>query len=149
MNTNSAFPIVAPICPEGFTLASKKIRFGTFVLDILGYMLLSAIVGFWTGLIFRRAGAAFFNEYPQVIGFVLYFGYYVLLESTMQQTLGKIAFKTMVVNDAGSKPTFRQVLIRSASRFIPFEGISCLSERGWHDSLSKTHVVLKASKPIV
>jgi uncharacterized RDD family membrane protein YckC len=148
MNTNSTFPTVSPKCPGGFTLASKRRRLGTFIVDVFGYLFMCLIVGFLAGFIFGRAAAEFLNAAPQLFGILMFISYYILLESLSQRTLGKIAFGTIVVNEVGEKPTFRQVVIRSVSRFIPFEAISCFGERGWHDSLSKTHVVLKSSKPI-
>jgi uncharacterized RDD family membrane protein YckC len=55
---------------------------------------------------------------------------------------GKLLSGTVVVNEAGGKPTIGQVFARTLCRFIPFEAFSFLGKRGWHDSIPKTHVVL-------
>jgi uncharacterized RDD family membrane protein YckC len=75
------------------------------------------------------------------IGFL----YYVVLESLYGQTLGKVATGTIVVTKDGKKPEFATILLRTICRFIPLEIFSFLgpSAIGWHDSLSKTRVIVK------
>ena len=71
------------------------------------------------------------------------FGYYVLFEALTGRTPAKYITGTRVVNMMGGKPSFGQILGRSAARFIPLEPFSFFgsSRRGWHDSLSHTRVV--------
>ena len=72
---------------------------------------------------------------------VLLFFYYLLMESTLRISFGKIVTNTVIVNETGQKPAFTQMLGRAFSRIIPFDGLSYLvSSRGWHDSLSGTYV---------
>lgn len=76
--------------------------------------------------------------------YLLQFLYYFLFELFFQQTPGKMIMKTYVVDEIGNPPSTKQILIRNASRFIPFEAFSCLAKRGWHDILSETFVVHKS-----
>jgi hypothetical protein len=45
-----------------------------------------------------------------------------------------------VRDDKGIKPTVISILKRTLYRFIPFDVISFLGDRGWHDGLSDTWV---------
>jgi uncharacterized RDD family membrane protein YckC len=74
------------------------------------------------------------------------FLYYTIFEATAGITLGKRITGTKVVDEYGEKPSLLTILLRSLFRFIPLYFISFLfSEVGWHDSLSKTRVVMKSS----
>ena len=55
--------------------------------------------------------------------------------------------KTRVVTEDGQKPTAMNILGRTACRFIPFDAFSFLGSKavGWHDSISKTHVINEGS----
>ena len=67
--------------------------------------------------------------------------YYFLFEFTLQKTPGKFITGTRVIDEYANKPNFGTMLTRSVVRMVPFEGFSCLSERGWHDKWSNTYVV--------
>jgi uncharacterized RDD family membrane protein YckC len=122
--------------------ASKPRRFGTFMVDYLCFMALSLVVGASIGLIFGMRGVEAIRHVPDIVfGSLLFLSYYVLFEGIWSRTPGKWVFGTVVTNEAGGKPSFKQVLGRSACRFIPFEAFSFFGERGWHDSMSKTHVM--------
>ena len=82
--------------------------------------------------------------------FILFFNlalmvvYYVVLETFFQRTLAKLITGTLVVNEAGLRPSLMQVVGRSLARFIPFEAFTFLgSERpvGVHDKWSGTRVI--------
>lgn len=68
--------------------------------------------------------------------------YYIFFEGLWTRTPGKFVFGTIVVNEQGGRPSIGQIVGRTFSRFIPFEAFSCLGERGWHDSIPKTLVVM-------
>lgn len=74
---------------------------------------------------------------------VIYPGYFLLFESTLGSTPGKLILGRVVVNEYGKKPDFITILKRSYIRVIPFEAFSCLSERGWHDVWTDTYVMSK------
>ena len=84
------------------------------------------------------------QKYFEYILFVIsMFCYYYLFESINGKTIGKYLTKTKVVRLDGEKPKSKDILIRTLSRFIPFEPLSFLGENkmGWHDTISKTSVV--------
>jgi hypothetical protein len=76
--------------------------------------------------------------------FAAYAIVYVLPEAACGRTLGKLCTGTKVVDLRGGKPSFGQVLARTAIRLVPFDAFSFLwgEPVGWHDSWSKTRVVL-------
>ena len=69
------------------------------------------------------------------------FIYYVGLEASFGWTIGKLATGTRVINKKGRKPTVGDVIGRTLMRFVPFEPLTVLFGRGWHDSASDTRVV--------
>jgi uncharacterized RDD family membrane protein YckC len=124
-------------------LAGKGRRFGTLIVDYNGFFIFSIVLGAIIGFVFRGTGASFMKQNSLLSGCLIIIAYYVIFEGLWSRTPGKLVFGTMVINEAGGKPSLGQVAIRSLCRFIPFEGFSFLGTRGWHDSLSKTYVVLK------
>jgi uncharacterized RDD family membrane protein YckC len=69
--------------------------------------------------------------------------YYVVFEALLGRTPGKLITGTRVVNLAGGRPRFTQILGRSFARAVPFEAFSFFGSRaGWHDRWSRTRVVL-------
>jgi uncharacterized RDD family membrane protein YckC len=110
------------------------------------------VVNFILDSIFRQVAAvvAMLISAPlhePAVGMVLMvltiFGYYVVFEAATGRTPAKYITNTRVVDMMGGKPSLGQILGRSAARFIPFEPFSFLgsTQRGWHDSLSRTRVV--------
>jgi uncharacterized RDD family membrane protein YckC len=131
---------------RAIVLASKGRRFGTFVVDYAVNMGFGAIVGVIIALGFGEAGVEAIQKVPDIVfGWVLLIGYYIVFEGMWARTPGKLVFGTVVVNESGGKPTLKQVIGRTFCRLIPFEAFSFLGERGWHDSIPNTHVVLARS----
>lgn len=85
--------------------------------------------------------------YNTVSNYYLYLGilflYYFIQEFLFGKTIGKFITKTYVINSLGVKPTILQLILRNASRLIPFEALTYLSKekRGLHDIFSKTYVI--------
>jgi uncharacterized RDD family membrane protein YckC len=127
-----------PIVPAG-----KGRRFGTFVVDYACFIALSFCIGVLIVLLFGDAGLAAVEKIPDLIfgGFVIAL-YYIFFEGLWARTPGKFIFGTVVVNERGGRPSIGQIVGRTFCRFIPFEAFSCLTERGWHDSIPKTLVVM-------
>lgn len=124
-------------------VASKGRRFGTLLIDYLGFYLLSFLVGMTIGLMFGKPGAQALKDIPPILlGVILLLLYYGFFEGIWQRTPGKFILGTVVVNAAGEKPSFGQILGRTLCRFIPFEAFSFFGQEGWHDSIPKTKVVL-------
>ena len=79
-----------------------------------------------------------------ILVYISPFLYYLICESIWFKTPAKFITKTKVITEYGEKPNFKTVLIRTLSRFVPFEPFSFLGSgrpRGWHDNWSKTIVV--------
>ena len=75
------------------------------------------------------------------IGFSVSIVYYCFFEMMFSKSIGKFITKTKVVTIDGEKPDGQTIFIRTICRIIPFDALSFLGSRGWHDSLSKTAVV--------
>ena len=124
--------------------AGKWLRFANLLIDYVGYIIFSAIIGISIALTFGETGIETIESIPDiVIGLPIILIYYIVLESTTGRTLGKFITGTRVVNAKGLSPTFGQIVGRSLSRLIPFEAFSFLGEkgRGWHDSIPNTYVI--------
>lgn len=118
-------------------------RFGGFLIDDLCYLTGFVAVCFVIGLLFGQAAV---DAIDGVKSFILTLGmrtcYYIFFEGLWGRTPGKFLLGTIAVTEQGKRIPLSQVVGRTFSRFIPFDALSFLfDERGWHDSLSKTHVV--------
>jgi uncharacterized RDD family membrane protein YckC len=122
--------------------ASKQTRFLNLVIDgFIFWILFIVIILFFGDWIESNIGkgSALINI---SVFLLLRFIYYLFFESLFGRTPGKIFTATKVIDENDNKPTFKKVLIRNLSRFIPFDAISfAISEIGWHDSISKTSVI--------
>jgi uncharacterized RDD family membrane protein YckC len=144
--SNEYNPYSAPaavVADQGSDLhdvASKGRRFGTLLLDYFFYYVVVFLIGIVVGL--TRGSPGMSPLQWQVLAFVVLIAYYLFFESLWQRTPGKFLLGTVVINEQGDKPSFGQVLGRTLCRFIPFEPFSFLGREGWHDSISRTKVVM-------
>lgn len=131
-------------------LASKGIRFANFIIDYIAILVFGGLVGAILGILSEITGSYGIIEMldnvliEYAFGYLIWLSYYIPFETlTKGRTLGKYITKCKVVRYDGSEPEFKEVLIRSLCRLIPFEQFSFLGEdgKGWHDSISKTYVV--------
>lgn len=130
--------------------AEKWRRFGTLVVDYVGFLLLSMLVGVVLAIAFGEAGVATLERLPDIVlGLILMTSYYVFFEGIWARTPGKLIFGTFVVNASGGRPLFGQIVKRTLCRFIPFEPFSFFGETGWHDSISQTRVVRRRKTPVI
>ena len=90
-----------------------------------------------------------YNLIPTFDNIIVTVAYYFICERTMQRTLGKFATNSVVINEYGEAPELGSLVGRSFSRLVPFEALSCLSDRGWHDRWSKTYVVTTEERDIL
>ncbi len=125
-------------------------RFGHFMLDRVFFYVFAIILGVMAGTVTALTDNVGFWDTPladfiinMITYFILFPGYYLFFEYFMQSSPGKLVLGRIVVNEYGEKPTFKQILIRSYSRIVPFEAFSCCSELGWHDKWSNTLVIRK------
>lgn len=130
--------------------ASKGERFANFIVDNV------VLAGVTFGLGIALGVLALATDRPEIIenleglpdlllGLGIRMLYYIGFEALTGITIGKLVTGTIVVNEQGQRPTTGQVVGRSFARIIPFEPFSFLfmAPGGWHDTLSKTHVVKK------
>ncbi len=76
-----------------------------------------------------------------VIILLNYLVYYTLCEKLVGgQTIGKLFTGTKAIRNDGEELTFKDALLRSLCRLIPFEAFSGFGVP-WHDSLTNTMVV--------
>jgi uncharacterized RDD family membrane protein YckC len=136
--------------PNSLEIAGRGRRFGTLVVDIAGYLLLSgllgALIGAAEGLTVGIDEVSAIEQGPHFVDYVIaalaFFAYYVFFEGIWARTPGKWLFGTVVVRESGGRPSLGQVLGRTACRFIPFEAFSFFfGTAGWHDRIPKTLVV--------
>jgi len=141
----------------GYNIASSEEGKGTteFVIASSSKRLLNLLVdytvgalggGFLVGLLLATIGLVSGNETDEFwtfVGCIVILAYYVSFEVIWGKSLGKMVTKTRVLMQDGSKPTLKAIIIRSLSRFIPFDAFSFFGNKpvGWHDSISKTVVV--------
>lgn len=77
-----------------------------------------------------------------LISIVNYVLYYTLCEKNFRgYTLGKLISGTRAVRQDGGELTFRDALLRSLVRLIPFEPLSGFSTLTWHDRWTDTMVI--------
>ena len=134
--------------------AGKWRRFFNLVLDYIAILLIVfvstivAIIAGGEGVVRWMDGMGAWQELLLRIAVLL--AYYIVMEGMFGLTIGKWITCTRVVDERGGPPTWRQAVLRSLARLIPFEAFSVLFSddgvaRGWHDSLPRTRVVMRSS----
>ena len=123
-------------------LAGKGRRLATLLIDYAGYYVLALLTGVVMGVAFgARALAMLEGANAYVVGFALYFGYYLLFEGLWARTPGKMILGTVVTDLDGRPPTWPAIVKRSLARCVPFEPFTFFGETGFHDKASRTKVV--------
>lgn len=135
--------VEVPAQPHELVRPSAGRRFCTLLVDYAGVSIFGFCIGVAAVMFFGKAGQAALTRFPQyVLGVIIATVYYCFFEGLWARTPGKFICGTVVVTEAGEKPPFLQVLGRSLCRLIPFEVFSGFADRCWHDSISKTRVVM-------
>ena len=134
-----------------FPIASRWKRFTNFMIDLVGFVVISVTVGIFWNIIAPHNYANFVHATIssaltfRLILAIAYFTYYFLSELFLDgKTLGKLITKSRAVDIHRNPPTVSQLLKRSVYRLIPFEMVSFLighTVRGWHDEWSDTYVI--------
>jgi len=116
----------------------KSVRFINFLIDMV---MITFIIIFLTLII------GSFGNSERLYVYVSIFGYYFILETFTEQTLGKMVTNTKVVMKDGSKPNVFRIFMRSFLRIIPLDVFTYLfgKHNGLHDILSGTRLVKKES----
>jgi len=124
---------------------SPGIRFANFIIDLIVFYGLCFVVGFVWGLIavFVLDTSYINNISSFLLAVLTYIAYYTIGEGFFGRTLGKLATRTIVLRDNRDKINFKDALLRSLCRCIPFEILSGFGYKPWHDQLTRTMVVKK------
>ncbi len=141
-----------------YTEASQGSRFLNLLIDNLFMSFgLSMVTGFAVGYLL----AIFAPEFTQrlieegetgtnmiilqfCIAYFNWFFYYTICEAAFKgYTLGKLITGTRAVRLDGSNLTFKDAVLRTLSRIVPFEFFSGLGSpcNPWHDTWTKTWVI--------
>lgn len=144
---NTAFTITDDL------LATRGQRFLNFSIDLVFLYIIILSIGTTIVLIAEAVGEFAVSAWVETMSkgeIVLYsilimLLYYSLTEIYFSRTIAQLITKTVVVSKDGVKPDIKTLVIRTLSRFIPFEPFSFLgaTPRGWHDIYSDTYVVKK------
>lgn len=117
-------------------------RFINYLVDTLIFGILLLLLGELLELILPAPDPNSESIVILFIALIVFFGYYVIMESKFQKTIGKYLTKTKVVNSNGTKPEIGDIFRRTACRLIPFDRFSFLFvSSGFHDKLSDTLVI--------
>lgn len=138
-----------------FSQASRGERFANYLIDNLFMRFaLSYVTGMAVGSLGNAIAPEFMSELVYgnnsmmnllLLGYVIaifnYIIYYTLCEKLFKgQTLGKLITRTRAIRDDGEELTFKDALLRSLSRLVPFEPFSGFGDP-WHDTWTKTMVI--------
>lgn len=124
---------------------SLGIRFANFTLDIIGFFLAVIIIFIIVDLLGIEEGALATGNYfldrffIPTIAWVIFFT--VWEGAGKGRTPGKFMTGTVAVRNDGAPFTFRDALLRSLCRAIPFEPLTVLGGNLLHDNATNTTVV--------
>jgi uncharacterized RDD family membrane protein YckC len=77
-----------------------------------------------------------------LVGIFNYLLYYTICEKAFKgYTLGKLLTGTRAIRIDGTELTFKDALLRTLSRIVPFEVFSAFGRKPWHDSWTNTRVI--------
>ncbi|GEP49609.1 hypothetical protein FNO01nite_02810 [Flavobacterium noncentrifugens] len=123
--------------------ASSATRFANCVIDSVIFFF---VFFFFVNMItfFRFSGLG-----NGIVSWTLLFGwpffYYGFMEYHFQKTFAKMMTRTTVLMTDGTKPSKKDIFIRTICRLIPFDNFSYLfAKSGFHDKFSNTIVVKDA-----
>lgn len=128
--------------------ATPGTRFLNYIIDVVvyyvfnflvGLLMMPLIPGISSLLLQNPAGFEFFFL---GVALAIYFLYYFLLEGiTKGRTVGKLITGTKAVTIDGDPITWKNAVMRTLIRFVPFEPFSTFGSFPWHDTWTYTLVV--------
>jgi len=138
-----------------YTSATTGQRFLNWLFDNLFMRFgLSYVTGIIVGVIISKFFPEYFMRiaYDQttwdlfILGYAIaifnYLVYYTISEKAFRgYTLGKLFTGTRAIRDDGKELTFKDALLRSLCRLVPFEVFSGFGNKPWHDAWTKTQVI--------
>lgn len=138
--------------PVPIRAAGRWRRFFNYLVDAAALSLIWALVYLTGGFFGMEEALAWMDGLNRWQDYLLAIPvsllYYSLMEGAFGVTVGKLCTGTCVVGEDGRRIGFRRALLRSLCREIPFNAFSVLMSddhliRAWHDSLTRTYVVLR------
>ena len=137
-----------------YTTAPQGSRFVNWLIDNLFMQFaLGYATGYVAGMILASVApeflvAAYYDKGMEyyflifILGLINTLVYYIFCEAAFKgYTLGKLITGTRAVRISGEPLSFRDVLMRSLSRLVPFEAFSGFGTAPWHDTWTKTTVI--------
>ena len=140
-----------------FEYATQGQRFLNWLIDnLLMRYGLSYLTGMAIGTLLALTAPDFLNELAYnenrmsggilllglLVGYLNYIVYYTICEKLFRgYTLGKLITGTRAIRQDGKELTFKNALLRSLSRIVPFEVFSGFNTLTWHDSWTDTMVI--------
>ena len=131
--------------------ADKGLRFANFIIDYIVFTFLNYLITSIYGSLTIGHDVSFDDDAYIIIALyetLISIGAFILFYTTIEfytkgRSLGKLATNTIAVRKDGFPITFKDALLRSLCRLIPFEIIAALFVEPWHDSITNTTVVKK------
>jgi uncharacterized RDD family membrane protein YckC len=147
--------VLSDIATLNYNYASPGQRFLNWLIDNLAMRFaVSYLTGAVVGLLLQMISPEILFELASgergfvfwgvsyFIGICNYLFYYTLCEKLFRgYTLGKLITGTRAIRDDDGELTFKDALMRSLCRIVPFEVLSALAGFPWHDTWTKTKVV--------
>lgn len=130
--------------------AGSRTRLVNFIADNIIFNLTIFALLFCIGVFLAATGqqrtlesfSRFWGGIGGNVAFLLaYLAYYFITESLWGKSPAKFLTKTRVVDIGGGDADWMAIIGRSFCRVIPFEPVSFLLGKDWHDTLSNTRVV--------
>lgn len=126
--------------------ATRTKRFLNLLIDTVFFYIFMITIGVVAVLINPEAMDSLAQTNPlidRLISTLLFVGYYVVFETWLGKTPGKMITKTRVVDEEGQQPGFKTILGRSFARIIPFDAFTFFKETpiGMHDRIAHTLVI--------
>ncbi|HEU0064362.1 MAG TPA: RDD family protein [Flavisolibacter sp.] len=107
----------------------------------LGYLLLLLSAESVLNALALRSGMEYYF-FLYLLGSLMYIIYYTFCEKVFRgYTLGKLITGTRAIRNDGKELTFKDALLRSLCRVVPFEAFSGFAVIPWHDRWTGTVVV--------
>ena len=119
-------------------------RFGLSYLSGLGISFIIGIAApeFFENNAYDTGMSGYLVLITFLVGYLNYIVYYTVCEKLFKgYTLGKLITGTRAIRQDGGELTFKNALLRSLSRCVPFEVFSGFNTLTWHDSWTDTMVI--------
>ena len=135
-----------PESVQDYIPADKGLRFANLIIDTIAFYILIFLFGMLLAVIapemFSDEGDVSPSLTLNLFVIIIYLLYFILMEGLFKgKTLGKLITGTRAVKEDGSSITIGDAFKRTLSRFVPFEPLSALGYRPWHDKWTDTVVV--------